>query len=116
LYCHRIYKNNKPLEKKIFCEKSCIRFFSVIDGLREAERLWWILQNYNFKNIKILQGGIESWKGINDEITHKIPEKVKTVVAFPEKTNMKYAISKEEVFNALSKNVVIVDTRSFKKF
>ena len=64
----------------------------------------------------MLQGCIENWKAINGKVTHKIPEKVKTVVTCPEKTNMKYAISKEEVFNALSKNVVIVDTRSFKKF
>jgi thiosulfate/3-mercaptopyruvate sulfurtransferase len=28
--------------------------------LCEATRLWWILQNYNFKNTKMLQGGIET--------------------------------------------------------
>ncbi len=86
------------------------------NGLCEAARLWWILQNYNFKNIKMLQGGIESWKAINGKITHKTPKKIKTVFTFSEKPNMKYEISKEEVFNALSKNIVIIDTRSFEEF
>ena len=34
-------------------------------GLCEAARLWWILQVYNFKNVKLLQGGITAWKTIN---------------------------------------------------
>ncbi|MFY9241840.1 MAG: sulfurtransferase [Polaribacter sp.] len=86
------------------------------NGLCEAARFWWILQNYNFKNIKMLQGGIESWKAIQGKVTQEIPEKINTVFAFSEKPSMKYAISKEEVLNAINKKIVLVDTRSFDEF
>lgn len=90
----------------------------VYDGndLCEAARFWWILQNYDFKNIKMLQGGIEDWKAINGKVTHEVSEKTTTEFTLSKNPSMKYVVSKEEVFNALSKNVVLVDTRSFDEF
>lgn len=90
----------------------------VYDGndLCEAARFWWILQNYDFKNIKRLQGGIEDWKAINGKVTHEVSEKTTTEFTLSKNPSMKYVVSKEEVFNALSKNVVLVDTRSFDEF
>ena len=86
------------------------------NGLCEAARLWWILQNYDFKNIKMLQGGIEGWKAIQGTVTQKVPEKVTTKFTLSKNPSMKFAISKEEVLNAINKKVVIVDTRSLDEF
>lgn len=86
------------------------------NDLCEAARLWWILQNYDFKNIKMLQGGIEAWKAVNGKVTHEVSEKATTEFTLSKNPSMKYVVSKEEVFNALSKNVVLVDTRSFDEF
>jgi thiosulfate/3-mercaptopyruvate sulfurtransferase len=86
------------------------------NGMCEAARLWWILQNYDFKNFKMLQGGIEAWKAINGKVTQEVSEKATTEFTLSKNPSMKYVVSKEEVFNALSKNVVLVDTRSFDEF
>lgn len=86
------------------------------NGLCEAARLWWILQNYDFKNIKMLQGGIEGWKAINGRVTQEVPKKTITEFTLSKNPSMKYAFSKEEVLNALTKKVVIVDTRSLDEF
>jgi thiosulfate/3-mercaptopyruvate sulfurtransferase len=86
------------------------------NGLCEAARLWWILQNYDFKNIKMLQGGIEGWKAIQGKVTQEIPKKTTTEFTLSKNPSMKYAISKEGVLNAINNKVVIVDTRSLDEF
>lgn len=86
------------------------------NGLCEASRLWWILQNYNFKNIKMLQGGLEAWKAIKGKVNNELQKVVKTEFKLSEKPLMQYAVSKEQVLQALNKNVLIVDTRTIGEF
>ncbi|UAM96851.1 sulfurtransferase [Polaribacter litorisediminis] len=86
------------------------------NGLCEASRLWWILQNYNFKNVKMLHGGIESWKKIDGKVTKKTPEIKKSIFKLFGEPKMQYYISKEEMLKALDKNVVLLDTRTFDEF
>ena len=86
------------------------------NGLCEASRLWWILQNYDFKNIKLLHGGISEWKSNNGQVTTQIP-KVNTVVfKLTKHPKMLYYVSKEQVSDALNSNVVILDTRTSDEF
>jgi thiosulfate/3-mercaptopyruvate sulfurtransferase len=86
------------------------------NGLCESSRLWWILQNYDFKNIKMLHGGISEWKLNNGQVTTDIPEVIPTVFNLPENPKMQYYVSKEEVKKALNTNVVVLDTRTIDEF
>lgn len=86
------------------------------NGLCEASRLWWILQNYNFKNVKMLHGGIESWKKIVGEVTKKTPKIKRSIFKLYGEPKMQYYISKEELLKALDNNVVLLDTRTFDEF
>ena len=86
------------------------------NGLCEAARLWWILQNYNFKNIKMLQGGIDSWKSAGGKVTTELPKIQKSVFKFSGKPKMQYSISKEDVLRVLDKNIRIIDTRTLDEF
>lgn len=86
------------------------------NGLCEASRLWWILQNYGFENIKMLQGGIEAWKSINGRVTNEVRNVKLTEFKLPINSKMNYYVSKEEVISALNTNIVFVDTRSIDEF
>mgnify|MGYP002380030654 FL=1 len=82
----------------------------------EASRLWWILQNYDFKNIKLLHGGISKWKSKNGHVTTQIPKVNTAVFKLTKHPKMQYYVSKEQVSDALNSNVVILDTRTSEEF
>ena len=86
------------------------------NGLCEASRLWWILQNYDFKNIKMLHGGILEWKSNNGRVTTNIPEVTATEFKLAKNPKMRYYVSKEQVNKALNTNVVVLDTRTIDEF
>jgi len=86
------------------------------NGLCEASRFWWILQNYNFKNIKLLHGGISDWKLINGQVNSEVPEFNASVFRLPENPKMQYYVSKEDVNAALNSNVIVLDTRTIDEF
>ena len=86
------------------------------NGLCEASRLWWILQNYDFKNIKLLHGGISEWKSNNGQVATQIPKVNTAVFKLTKHPKMQYYVSKEQVSDALNSNVVILDTRTSEEF
>ena len=86
------------------------------NGLCEASRLWWILKNYDYKNIKLLQGGIAEWKANNGHVTTLKPKVDKAVFKLNKHPKMSYYASKEQVIKALNNKVVILDTRTIDEF
>ena len=86
------------------------------NGLCEASRLWWILQNYDFNNIKLLHGGISGWKSINGLVSNEIPHVNATVFKLTMHPKMQYYVSKEQVIEAINNNTIILDTRSIDEF
>ncbi|WP_296384824.1 sulfurtransferase [Winogradskyella sp.] len=86
------------------------------NGLCEATRLWWILQYYDFKNIKLLNGGLPEWKANNGQVTSEISELSESVFKLSNNTMKQYYISKEEVEEALYRNMIILDTRTADEF
>jgi thiosulfate/3-mercaptopyruvate sulfurtransferase len=80
-------------------------------GLCNASRLWWILQNYSFKNVKMLQGGLSAWEAIAGEITTATPEIQKSTFRL-EKPLMNYFVTKEAVLKAIENHTLILDTRT----
>jgi thiosulfate/3-mercaptopyruvate sulfurtransferase len=85
-------------------------------GLCEAARLWWILQIYNFKNVKLLNGGINAWKSVNGSISNLTTKFPKTAFELSKNAKKEFYISKEEVKKALDRNMVLLDTRSKAEF
>lgn len=86
------------------------------NGLCEASRLWWILQNYNFNNAKLLHGGISEWKMNKGQVTSEIPKVTKSVFKLSDNPKMHYYVSKEQMNKALQSNTVILDTRTIDEF
>ncbi|MAD96913.1 MAG: sulfurtransferase [Flavobacteriaceae bacterium] len=85
-------------------------------GLCEAARFWWILQNYNFDNVRLLEGGLEGWKAANGAVSTQTPNLVKSNFSFEGNPQMKYYISKDQVAEAINKNYLLLDTRSIDEF
>lgn len=84
-------------------------------GLCNASRLWWILQNYNFKNVKMLHGGLSAWELIDEKLSTENPDIEKTTFKLGKPT-MQYYVSKEEVLKAINQKTIILDTRTTDEF
>jgi len=65
-------------------------------GLCNASRLWWILQNYDFKNVKMLEGGLSSWTKIGGELSTQIPTRIKTDFMLDKQPSMDFYVDKTE--------------------
>jgi thiosulfate/3-mercaptopyruvate sulfurtransferase len=82
------------------------------NGLCDASRMWWILQNYDFTEVRLLNGGFNAWKTINGEVSAEIPKIQKTTFKLVENPSMRYYISKESLVTALNGEALILDTRT----
>ncbi len=85
-------------------------------GLCDAARLWWLLQNYDFTNVRLFHGGLNAWKENNGSISSEIPLVKKSVFKLTNTPSMKYYHSKEAMQAAMNSNTVILDTRSEDEF
>tara|TARA_B110000046_G_scaffold112201_1_gene119352 strand:- start:48619 stop:48900 length:282 start_codon:yes stop_codon:yes gene_type:complete len=65
------------------------------NGLFNATRLWWILQNYNFTNLKLFEGGLTEWEANGGLVSTDTPVLQKTIFKLSENSSMKYYVSKE---------------------
>ena len=86
------------------------------NGLCNATRLWWILQNYDFTNLKLFEGGLTEWAADGGLVSTDTPVVQKTIFKLSENPSMKYFVSKEEMQQAIQTNTVILDTRSLDEF
>ncbi|WP_051931160.1 sulfurtransferase [Gillisia sp. Hel_I_29] len=83
------------------------------NGLVDSTRLWWILQNYDFTNVRLLHGGITAWKAQNGNVSSEIPVVInKSVFKLSNTPSMKYYGSKEEMKQAVNNNTLIIDART----
>lgn len=84
-------------------------------GDYDAARMWWILTAYGYDNVKLLDGGIVRWKGLDFETESSSPELAEGNFSFdnPEKSLDSWLATKEEVHQAIDNDqVMILDTRS----
>lgn len=82
------------------------------NALVDSSRLWWILQNYDFTNVRLLNGGISAWKAQNGTISTETPVVKKANFKLTDKPSMKYYISKEKMIQAVADKTIIVDART----
>ena len=86
------------------------------NGLCNATRLWWILQNYDFTNVKLFEGGLTEWAADGGLVSTDTPVLQKAIFKLSENPSMKYFVSKEEMQQAMQTNTVILDTRTLDEF
>lgn len=82
------------------------------NALVDSSRLWWILQNYDFTNVRLLNGGISAWKAQNGPISTETPVTTKANFKLSYTPSMKYHISKEKMIQAVANKTIIVDART----
>jgi len=86
------------------------------NGLCDSSRLWWILQNYDFTNVKLFHGGIAAWKENKGTTSTKIPKIEKASFKLTETPSMKYYVSKEDMLKAVNNKTILLDTRTTNEF
>jgi thiosulfate/3-mercaptopyruvate sulfurtransferase len=87
-------------------------------GSCDAARFWWVLKNYDFKSVKILNGGLISWKKARGSINNRTVSITPSTFTLPKNNTFELYIRKEEVIKAINSNkqVVILDTRNIDEF
>jgi len=80
-------------------------------GLCDAARLWWVLQYYNFKNVKLLNGGLTTLKNANKPFTKETSSNSPSIFTL-KGINADLFASKEQIKNAIKNKSVILDTRT----
>lgn len=83
-------------------------------GLCDAARLWWILQIYGYKNMKMLHGSYSSWKS-KFTTTADITEVKPSNFIFQNPPSLQYYTGKEELRQVLGKKLIL-DTRTEDEF
>ena len=81
-------------------------------GLCDAARFWWVLQYYNFTNVKLLDGGFESIKRGHFSLTKTQPSITPSTFTFSPEINNKILASKKQIETAINNGNVIIDTRT----
>ncbi len=83
-------------------------------GSCDAARLWWVLQNYDFDAVKILNGGLKAWRDIDgvinsEEVLHK-----ESNFILPDNPSYRFLISKNELKSIILTEgpEIIIDTRT----
>jgi thiosulfate/3-mercaptopyruvate sulfurtransferase len=82
------------------------------NGLCDASRLWWVLQNYDFTAVKLLHGGYQAWKDMGGDISIEQPTISNGLFKLTDNPSLKYAVAKDEVRQALENSTILLDTRT----
>jgi thiosulfate/3-mercaptopyruvate sulfurtransferase len=85
-------------------------------GLCDAARLWWVLQYYNFKNVKLLNGGLKTLESANVTMTSEPTNFPKSNFSLDNGINKSMFASKEQIEIAVKNNLNIIDTRTTDEF
>ena len=87
-------------------------------GSCDAARLWWILANYDFNSVKIINGGLDAWKEIGGSISTAQSEITASDFKLPTQSSMKYTATTKEMLRRVfeKKGPVIIDTRTEDEF
>ncbi|MEP0266076.1 rhodanese-like domain-containing protein [Dokdonia sp.] len=84
----------------------------------DAARLWWILENYGFHNVRILNGGINGWNDIDGKLTTEITPIKESNFTLPDVSPMTFYVNKEQVLSAVNDKTppLILDTRTVNEY
>ncbi|WP_303317574.1 sulfurtransferase [Flavivirga abyssicola] len=86
-------------------------------GACDSSRLWWVLKNYGFDNVKILNGGLTAWKLKKGALTSNFIKYDASDFKFPLKKNMSLYASLEDVKSmVVNDSIILLDTRTDDEF
>lgn len=86
------------------------------NGLCDAARFWWVLQHYNYTNIRLLNKTYSDWIATKGSFVSETTKTTPTHFTFKASPNLRLHISKEELQKTLHTNTIILDTRSHDEF
>ncbi len=110
---------NEALAEKVLGEAGIDNNMQVVvyDGGEgpSASGVWFVLDFFGHKNVKVLNGGFRKWLKENRPITQDVPAVPKT--KFSAKANPERVVTRTWLEkNLRGKDVVVVDNRSFNEF
>jgi len=86
-------------------------------GLVDATRLWWILQNYDYTNVKLLNGGLTAWEVAKGKTTDATAAAtLASNFKLTKNPSFRFHNSKKGVLKALKGNTFLLDTRTQDEF
>lgn len=87
------------------------------NGACDSSRLWWILKNYGFNNVKILNGGLTEWKHKNGPLTSNIIFYAVSNFKFLHHENRSLYVDLEGVKSlVVDDHKILLDTRTADEF
>ncbi len=83
-------------------------------GSCDAARFWWVLQQYDYEAVKILNGGLKAWKSNGGKVHHAPTSYRPSVFRFPNPASNRFAVSSKEMMALLTPKAktIILDTRT----
>ncbi len=118
-------KNGYPITvedaEKIFGEAGINKETLVVayDGGEgpSASAIWFVLEFFGHKNVKVLNGGLRKWMKEGRPVTQDVPEvEKKTFTAEPHPDKVVTLAWMKKNLRSKDADTVVVDTRSFKEF
>ena len=87
------------------------------NGACDSSRLWWILKNYGFNKVKILNGGLTQWKHKKGSLTSEVIKYPPSNFKLPFKSNMALYADLEDIKSLIvNDNKILLDTRTDSEF
>lgn len=87
-------------------------------GSCDAARFWWVMQNYDFDNVQILNGGLKAWLAAGGPVTDEIEIRSAMRFEFPENSSLRYLVGKEELSTRITNQgpEMLIDTRTTNEY
>ena len=84
----------------------------------DAARFWWVLKNYGFESVKLLNGGLKAWQKAGGKLTTEAVPVISSKFKFPKNSSLDLWIGMGEIIKTLisDKKGMILDTRSLDEF
>ena len=84
----------------------------------EAARLWWVLQQYGFNSIQLLNGGLDAWKKTGGMVDIRDVDYEPVVFRLPSSVRSGLSITKEDLLEKIetAENITLLDVRSAEEF
>ncbi|NNL33501.1 MAG: sulfurtransferase [Flavobacteriaceae bacterium] len=87
------------------------------NGACDASRLWWILKNYGFENVKLLNGGLDHWIEMKGKLSKETQVYQPSQFTLPDELNIELYIGLNELKSVVTNNSsVVLDTRATDEF
>jgi len=87
-------------------------------GSCDAARFWWVMQNLDFENLKILNGGINAWITAGGAANHETVVLKEATFQLSENPSFRYFIGRTGMKKMMAnlETEIIIDTRSFDEY